>query len=110
MKKYICDSCSSDVNQHDTFCRNCGNQFLFDSTEVLPKGIKELRDGLTVERLKSDYPWVLKAKIKDAVIGQYPNGSIIWYEGTWFDGEWKEGYWKGGTWKKGIWEGGVVIS
>jgi hypothetical protein len=68
-------------------------------------GIKELRDGLTLEGIQNDYPWILDAKIKDAIIGK-KYGLFFWYEGTWIDGTWIDGIWGKGVWKKGIWTDG----
>ena len=95
-----------------------------DNPELKKYGIKELRDGYTLKKLKNMYPWILDAKIKDAVIGgtdpdnetQY----LSWYDGTWIDGKfygdeyevddvyyyggkWWSGTWKGGTWKGNKW-------
>jgi len=75
----------------------------------LPKGIKELRDGLTVEEIEENYSWLLKADISDAIIGKSINDYIIWYSGTWKDGIWKGGYWKDGTWEGGYWEDGTWL-
>ena len=77
------------------------------------KGIKELRDGLTLEGIQRHYPWLLKAKIEDAVIGEQ-NNKLKWYEGTWFfgiweDGIWEDGCWVDGTWVNGAWNGGTWI-
>lgn len=80
--------------------------FTDKGTEILPYGVKELQDGLTVEELKSKFPWILKAKIKDAVIGEF-NGNLVWYDGTWKGGTWKGGEWFNGTWEDGTWEDGT---
>jgi hypothetical protein len=101
------------------------------SSDLKKYGIKELQDGLTIEQIKKDFPWLLKAKIKDAVIGtaQMPRYvALVWYDGTWKGGTWKkgnkwmdgiwedgtwdggmwyDGTWKGGTWKDGMWEDGT---
>ena len=74
-------------------------------SEELPKGIKELKDGLTIERIKKDFPWILEAKIQDAVIG-LKGKKLIWYDGTWKNGAWHNGYWYNGDWKKGTWYNG----
>lgn len=78
------------------------------------KGIKQLRDGLTIETIQEKYAWLFDAKIEDAVIGE-TNGKLKWYEGTWFsgiweDGIWEDGCWVGGTWVNGTWCGGTWIS
>jgi len=67
--------------------------------------IKRLEDGLTVDMLKSRYPWVLEANIENAVIGLNGN-NICWYGGTWHDGVWRDGIWKMGTFAGGTWEDG----
>jgi uncharacterized protein (DUF433 family) len=77
-----------------------------DITEAVDKelkkyGIKELKDNLTLDKIKSDYPWILKAKIKDAILGEDSEGI------KWYDGNWKKGTWKGGTWVEGDWENGT---
>ena len=68
-------------------------------------GIKELKDGLTLDKIKSDYSWVLKAVIKDAVLGEQ-DGHLLWYKGIWKDGTWRDGNWRDGTWKNGVWKCG----
>lgn len=69
-------------------------------------GIKELRDGLTLDMIQNKFSWLLKAKIKDAILGLFEN-NLIWYNGTWIDGTWINGIWKDGIWLKGIWEYGI---
>ena len=80
-----------------------------EETNLSQYGIKELRDGLTIEIIESKFPWILKAKIKDAVIGQ-GQGKIIWYGGTWKNGTWEDGAWVLGTWKDGEWNGGIWLN
>lgn len=46
-----------------------------------------LTDGLTIEMLKSKYNWILKASIKNAVIGLNEFG-LVWYSGNWINGTW----------------------
>lgn len=78
-----------------------------NETEELAKyGIKELQGNLNLEKLKSDYPWVLKAKMKNAVL-QIDGGKLTFNEGTWISGTWEDGYWIGGTWKDGTWLNGT---
>lgn len=67
-----------------------------------------LVDGLTVETLAAQYPWVLDAEISDAIIGV--DGDIVWYKGTWECGRWFSGKWISGTWKSGDWYGGTWYS
>lgn len=66
-------------------------------------GISELRGRLTFEILKRKFPWVLKAKLHNAVIGIAPAGNFVWYSGSWLDGTWKNGVWRDGTFSKGVW-------
>jgi len=73
-------------------------------------GIRELRDGLTIEKIEKKYSWLLRARMKDAVIGE-SRGRLVWYNGIWEKGywnggTWKSGYWISGTWYNGIWEYG----
>jgi len=91
-------------------------------------GIKELRDGLTLEGLKNcnRYSWILdeNVEIEDAILGLGPQRELVWYDGIWYDGIWRSdndpitghnwfgGVWKNGTWQHGqfaggIWEDGV---
>lgn len=65
-----------------------------------------LVDGLTIETLSLQYPWVLEAEINDAIIGN-DNNNIIWYKGNWECGRWFGGTWMSGTWKSGDWYGGT---
>lgn len=79
---------------------------LKETEEQLPVGIVELRDGLTVDKLRMKYPWVANAKTKDAVVGE-DIGGVVWYDGTWIYGIWQGGTWEDGTWKGGFWKGGI---
>jgi len=79
-----------------------------EKEELKKYGIKELIGG-HLSNLKEDYPWLLKAKIKDAIIElkmlrNYNN--FIWKSGTWIDGVWEMGDWEDGTWLNGTWEKG----
>ena len=65
------------------------------------KGVKEYRDGLTPEIIQKEFPWLLEAKFKDAIIGLDEEGGLAWYDGIWEKGNWENGTWKDGTWKKG---------
>ena len=75
------------------------------------EGVRTFKDGLTEEIIKEKYPWLLKAKFKDVVIGEDQNGLVwydgIWYNGTWESGTWKDGWWYDGDWKNGTWENGI---
>jgi len=100
-----------------------------DSSEDLSNyGIKELRDGLTIDIIKSKLKtdWILRAEIKDVILG-LNNSGLVWYDGTfeggewwngtwkngtfengtWIDGTWKDGTWENGVWKDGMWENGT---
>lgn len=65
-----------------------------------------LVDGLTIETLSLNYPWILEAEITDAIIGTDAN-NIIWYKGNWECGRWFGGTWISGIWKSGDWYGGT---
>src|SRR5690606_38739561 len=93
-----------------------------ESSELNQLGIKELKDGLTLETIKKEHPWLLeKTKFSDAVIGKNDKG-IVWYSGTWSRGVWKGAAFLGGTFKgtsvwtsgewgdKAKWEGGYYIT
>ena len=70
------------------------------------QGVKEYRDGLTPEMIQIYFPWLLKAKFKNAVIGLDEDVGLAWYDGTWEKGTWKDGMWYDGTWKNGKWLNG----
>ena len=61
------------------------NEFVNEAATRLPRGIKELKDGLTLEIIKTKFPWILNAKIKNAVLGfgGYQGSIIYWYDGKW---------------------------
>jgi len=65
-----------------------------------------LVDGLTIETLSLQFPWILEAEIRDAIIGT-DGTNIIWYKGIWECGRWFGGTWISGTWKSGDWYGGT---
>lgn len=71
-------------------------------------GIKQLEDGLTIEKIKKDFPWILKAKIEDAVLGLYRKEGgkfgLKWYNGRWEDGIFKDAIWETGVWDDGVFE------
>ena len=66
-------------------------------------------NGLTLERVKIKYNWLLNAKVKDAIVGEDDRG-IVWYFGDWYCGEWKDGTWYSGNFHSGIWENGLWYS
>ena len=64
-------------------------------------------DGLSLDEVNTNFPWLLEAEISDAIIGRDTNGPI-WYSGTWrcgrwFGGTWVSGKWLGGDWYDGTW-------
>lgn len=65
-----------------------------------------LVDGMNIEILNSNYPWMLEAEIENAIIGM-SNSNLVWYTGNWECGRWFGGNWKSGTWKSGDWYGGT---
>ena len=84
--------------------------------ELKKYGIKELKDGLTIEQIKKEFSWILKAKIKGAILGfkhdKWRNENrFVWYDGVWYDGVWEgrisDAIWYTGTWKNGVWKDGV---
>ena len=58
-------------------------------------------DGLTLEKVKIKYNWLLNAKVKDAIVGENDRG-IVWYFGDWICGEWYDGTWYSGNWYSGV--------
>lgn len=66
-------------------------------------------DGMSLERVKIKYNWLLNAKVKDAIIGENDRG-IVWYFGDWYCGEWEDGTWYSGNFYDGIWQNGVFYS
>ena len=75
------------------------------NTELSQYGIKELRE-ITLEEIKRDYPWILEAEIKDAIISE-GNTGLVWYDGIWKNGIWEDGTWYNGTWQDGVWLNGT---
>ena len=65
-----------------------------------------LVDGLNIESLAVNYPWIYEAEISGAVIGQQGN-DLVWYKGNWECGRWFGGIWQSGYWKSGDWYGGT---
>ena len=66
-------------------------------------------DGLTLERVRIYYQWLLNAKVKDVIIGEDDYG-LVWYFGEWFCGEWIDGTWYSGIFHKGNWNNGRWFS
>ena len=65
-----------------------------------------LVDGLNIESLAVNYPWIYEAEISGAVIGQQSD-QLVWYKGNWECGRWFGGIWNSGYWKSGDWYGGT---
>jgi len=66
-------------------------------------------DGLTFEKVKIYYPWILNATVKDIIIGENDYG-LVWYSGEWFCGEWFDGTWYSGIFHSGSWLNGHFYS
>jgi len=66
-----------------------------------------LVDGMNIEILSANYPWMLEAEIENAIIGMDANQSLIWYSGNWECGRWFGGTWKSGNWISGDWYNGT---
>jgi hypothetical protein len=67
-----------------------------------------LIDGLTLDEITINFPWILEAEITGAIIGRNDAG-IVWYKGTWecgrwFGGTWISGAWISGDWYQGLWQ------
>jgi len=103
----------------ESFKRETGIEISSGEEDLSKFGIKELQDGLTLEQIRKNFPWLLKAKIKDAIVGidRRNKNLICWYDGTWLSGTWELGIWKDGIWEggewlygfwyKGTWKGGI---
>jgi len=65
-------------------------------------------NGMSLERVKIKYNWLLNAKVKDAIVGENERG-LVWYFGDWFCGEWEDGTWYSGNFN-GIWKNGLFFS
>lgn len=64
-----------------------------------------LTSGLTIEKMKIKYNWVLNATVKNCILGEDENG-LVWYSGEWICGEWINGTWYSGIWHDGTWYNG----
>jgi hypothetical protein len=73
------------------------------------KYIFRLIDGLNIETISIQYPWILEAEMSNALIG-LNQGNLVWYKGTWLCGRWFGGVWESGVWKSGDWYGGIFNS
>lgn len=66
--------------------------------------------GGTKEDAEKKFPWLKKAKFKNAII-DINSFYLVWKDGIWEFGIWKfgiwgDGVWESGTWKDGVWKGG----
>lgn len=68
-----------------------------------------LVDGLTLEKIKVKYNWILNAVIENAIIGEDDYG-LIWYTGNWIAGTWYDGTWYNGNFVDGRWKNGNFYS
>ena len=66
-------------------------------------------NGLTMERVRIKYNWLLNAKVKDVIVGEDDYG-LVWYFGEWFCGEWIDGTWYSGNFHSGNWNNGKWFS
>lgn len=66
-----------------------------------------LIDGLNIETISINYPWMLEAEVSGAVIGLDEANELVWYKGIWEGGRWFGGTWISGTWKLGDWYDGT---
>ena len=80
--------------------------------EVLDFGFQNIQfvDGLTLDKVKTKYNWLLNARIKDAIIGESDDNKLNWYCGEWLCGEWFDGNWYSGVFHSGIWRFGNFYS
>ena len=69
----------------------------------------KLVDGLTIQKIKIKYNWILNAIIEDAIIGEDDYG-LVWYTGTWISGTWYDGTWYHGNFVDGRWKNGNFYS
>jgi len=67
----------------------------------------KLIDGLNIETISIEYPWILEAEMSGAVLGLDQQNSLVWYKGIWEAGRWFGGTWISGTWKYGDWYDGT---
>ncbi len=66
-------------------------------------------NGMTLEKVKIKYNWLLNAKVKDAIVGEDSRG-LVWYFGDWYCGEWYDGTWYSGNFYDGLWKNGLWYS
>jgi len=66
-------------------------------------------NGLTMEKVRLHYHWLLNAKVRDIIIGEDDYG-LVWYFGDWYCGDWIDGTWYSGTFHQGNWNNGRWFS
>lgn len=66
-------------------------------------------NGLTIDRVRMRYNWLLNACVKNAIIGEDAYG-LVWYFGDWLCGEWLGGTWYSGRFIDGVWYNGFFHS
>ena len=78
------------------------------------RGIKQLRDGMTLEFLRKRFAWLFSANIDEAIIGyDEEKRKLVWYGGEFnqgsFDGIFLSGIFRGGSFK-GEFKGGSFMN
>lgn len=68
-----------------------------------------LVNGVTIDRIRTRYNWLLNAIVSDAIIGEDEHG-LVWYSGDWVCGEWLGGTWYSGRFLDGTWYNGFFHS
>lgn len=68
-----------------------------------------LIEGLTLDRIVSEFPWLLEAELTDATIGIDDEGPIF-YKGIWECGRFFKGKFMSGTWLSGQFYSGTMNS
>lgn len=64
----------------------CKNEAKNDDWFNVGTSFKELLDGLTIDEIALKYSFLLRAEIKDVVLGRLPNGRLVWHSGEWVNG------------------------
>jgi len=72
------------------------DKVLRESKQIKIKDEKSIPIEIT-----NQFPWLAKAKFKNATIS-IKNSVLIWHDGVWIDGTWEYGIWKNGTWWNGV--------
>lgn len=94
-------------------CKKCGRMMTI--SKGLVGFVNECRECLceeengfkgNVEDVMKKFPWLKKAKVKDAVV-EIDKGKLVWRSGWWLNGVWEEGIWRYGEWFDGTWKNGI---